>query len=90
MDTHEIVQVTTWGNIGDLLLGYKKNIAFRFRKNQVIKLNLGQLLADSEAGKGKDSTSYERVVATIPDEFKPGGMCLGLSKSDYSVINSFW
>jgi oligogalacturonide lyase len=81
MDTHEIVQVTTGANVGDLLLGHKRNVAYRFRKNQVIELNLGQLLADNEAGKVRDSASYERVVATIPDELKPGGMCLDINDS---------
>jgi oligogalacturonide lyase len=81
MATHEIVQVTTGANVGDLLLGHKKNVAFHFRDNQVIELNIGQLLADSEGGKIKDSASYERVVATIPEGLKPGGMCLDVNDS---------
>ena len=81
MDTHEIVQITTGGNPGDLLLGHKKNVAYRFRGSQVIELNLGQLLADSEQGKVKDSASYETVVASIPEDLKPGGMCIDVSDS---------
>ncbi len=81
MDTHEIVQVTTGGNPGDLLLGHRKNVAFRFRGPQLIQLNLGQLLADSEVGTVKDSASYEKVIATIPADLKPGGMCLDVSDS---------
>lgn len=76
MDTHEIVQITTGNTIGDLLLGHKKNAAFRFRGSQLIELNLAQLLSDSEAGKVQDSASYERVVATIPAGLSPGGTCL--------------
>ena len=81
MDSHEIVQITTGGNPGDLLLGHKKNVAFRFRGADVIQLNLGQLLTDSEQGKVKDSASYETVVASISRELKPGGMCLDVSDS---------
>jgi oligogalacturonide lyase len=79
MATHEIVQVTTGGSPGDLLLGHKRNVAFRFRGPDVIELNLGQLLADSEQGKVKDSANYEKVIANIPADLKPGGMCLDVS-----------
>ncbi len=79
MDNHEIVQVTTGSGVGDLLLSHKRNVAYRFRGPQIIELNLGTLLADSEKGKVKDSASYEKVVATIPDTLKPGGMCLDIN-----------
>src|SRR4051812_22701465 len=46
MDNHEIVQITTGAGVSDILLGHKKNVAFRFRDNQVIELNLGSLLSD--------------------------------------------
>ena len=82
MATHEIVQVTTGGNPGVLLLSHKKNVAYRFRGSQVIELNLGQLLVDSEQGKVKDSSSYETVVASIPENLKPGGMCIDVSDSN--------
>lgn len=81
MDSHEIVQVTTGTGVGDLLLAHKKNVAFRFRGNQVIGLNLGQLLKDSEAGAVKDSASYDGVVTTIPENLRPGGMCLDVNDS---------
>jgi len=79
MDTHEIVQITTGGNPGDLLLGHKRNVAYRFRGPQVIELNLGQLLTDSEQGNVKDSANYEKVVASIPQDLRPGGSCLDVS-----------
>jgi oligogalacturonide lyase len=79
MDNHEIVQVTTGDNVGDLLLGHKRNVAFRIRDNQVVELNLGELLTDSERGKVKDAAAYEKVVATIPADLKPGGMCLDIN-----------
>lgn len=81
MATHEIVQITTGGNPGDLLLSHKKNAAYRFRGSQVIELNLGQLLTDSEQGKVKDSASYESVVATIPENIRPGGSCIDVDDS---------
>ncbi|MCJ8165946.1 biopolymer transporter Tol [Pontibacter sp. E15-1] len=79
MDTHEIVQVTTGANTKDLLLGNKKNVAFYIRDNQVIEFSLGKLLADSERKKVQDVTGYEKVVATLPDALKPGGMCLDIN-----------
>ncbi|MDQ3846468.1 MAG: biopolymer transporter Tol [Bacteroidota bacterium] len=81
MENYEIVQVTTGSGVGDLLLGHKKNVAYRFRGPQVIELNLGQLLMDSEQRKVKDSASYERVVATIPADLRPGGTCLDVNDS---------
>jgi oligogalacturonide lyase len=87
MDSHEIVQVTTGNEAGDLLLGHRKNIAFHIRNNQVIELNLGRLLTDSEQGKVKDSASYERVVASIPAELKPGGMCLDVNDNKIYFSN---
>ncbi|WP_162053403.1 TolB-like translocation protein [Pontibacter pamirensis] len=80
MDNHEIVQVTTGRSGGDLLLGHKRNVAFQIRDNQVVEVNLEKLLADSKQGKVKHPTNYEKVVATIPDELKPGGMCLDVSE----------
>lgn len=76
METHEIIQVTTGGNVRDLLLGHKKNVAYHFRDNKLIELNLGELIENSNQGNIKDSASYERVILTIPKELKPGGMCL--------------
>ena len=78
MDDHEIVQVTT-GNTGYLLLGHKKNVAFHIRDNQVIELNLDKLLADSKRGKVKEPASYEKVLAKIPENLDPGGMCLDVN-----------
>ncbi|WP_460924781.1 TolB family protein [Pontibacter brevis] len=79
MDNHEIVQVTTGNNRGDLLLGHKRNVAFRIRDNQVVEVNLAGLLADSERGKVKEPASYEKVVATIPADLQPGGTCLDMN-----------
>ncbi|WP_432714384.1 hypothetical protein [Pedobacter sp.] len=81
MANHEIVQVTTGTAAGNLLVGHQHNLAFHFRGKDVIELNLGALLADSEHGKVKDSASYERVVASIPEDLKPGGMCLDVNDS---------
>lgn len=78
MDNHKIVQVTT-GNTDYLLLGHHKNVAFHFRDNQVIQLELGKLITDSENGTVKAPENYEKVVATIPDSLNPGGMCLDIN-----------
>ena len=79
MANHEIVQVTTGSGAGNLLVGHKKKLAFHFRGKDVIELNIGALLADSEQGTVKDSASYERIVASIPANLKPGGMCLDVN-----------
>ncbi|ALJ01104.1 biopolymer transporter Tol [Rufibacter tibetensis] len=79
MDTHEIVQVTTGTGAGDMLLGHHRNIAYRIKDNQVIEVNLEQLLKDSEAGKVKAPANYEKLVATIPSDLKPGGTCLDIN-----------
>jgi oligogalacturonide lyase len=76
MDNFEITQVTTGSSPGDLLLGHKKNVAYKIKNNQVIEFNIGQLLADSERRAVKDSATYDKVVATIPADLKPGGTCL--------------
>lgn len=76
MQDNQIVQVSSGPPFGDLLLGHKKNLAFHFRANQLIALDLGALLADSEKGIVKDSARYESVIATIPDGLRPRGMCL--------------
>ncbi|MFD3003564.1 TolB family protein [Pontibacter toksunensis] len=79
MDNYEIVQVTTGNNRGDLLLGHRRNVAFRIRDNEVIELNLEKLLSDSKQGKVKEPASYEKVVATIPENLQPGGTCLDVN-----------
>lgn len=79
MDTYEIIQVTTGKNVKDLLLGHKKNVAYHIRNNQVIELSLGDLIADSNRGKVKDSANYERIITSIPTDLKPGGMCLDVN-----------
>jgi oligogalacturonide lyase len=78
MDSHEIVQITT-GDTGYLLLGHKNNVAFHIRDHQVIELDLDKLIADSEHGRVQAPEYYEKVVASIPDTLKPGGMCLDIN-----------
>ncbi len=79
MDSHEIVQITTGDESGDLLLGHHKNVAYRIKNNKVIELNLDALLADSKLCQVKDTAAYERVVATIPSEIKPTASCLDVN-----------
>lgn len=49
---------------------------------QLIETNLETLLADSLAGKVKDASAYERVVATIPGDLRDsGGFALDADES---------
>jgi len=73
MDDYEIVQVTTGATGSDLHLGWKKNLAYFFRDGQLIELELGELLTDSEQGKVKEPEDYERVVITLPEGVSESG-----------------
>ncbi len=71
-----IVQVTEGGFTGMLCVARKSMNLYHMRsiKNkegkrtgmEVVEVNLGQLLADSEAGKVKKKKHYERICGTIP------------------------
>lgn len=76
MENHEIVQVTTGTGGHDLHLGWNRHSAYHFRGNQLIELNLGKLLDDSELNQVGDIADYEQILATVPDEIKPNGMGL--------------
>ena len=73
METYEIVQVTAGGDGGRLHLGWKENVAWHFRGAQLVRLELGALLADSERGTVKEAAAYERVAATLPEGVRPSG-----------------
>lgn len=73
MDDYEIVQVTGGDDGGTLHLGWTRNVAYHFRGGQLIELDLGALLADSEGGGVQEPSSYERVVASLPDSLRPNG-----------------
>ncbi len=89
-ETGDIVQVTEGGYTGMLCVARKSMNLYHMREArdkkgkcmgmQVIEVNLGRLLADSEAGKLKKKTTYERVCGTIPAE-----MC---SESDMALDGS--
>lgn len=68
MDDNEIVQITTGDAGSDLHLGWKNNLAYQFRDDRLIELDLGSLLEDSEKGKvNNDPSTYERNIATLPE-----------------------
>lgn len=60
MDDYEIVQVTAGDDRGSLHLGWTRNVAYHFRGGQLIELDLGALLADSEEGGVQEPSGYER------------------------------
>ncbi|HEX2854739.1 MAG TPA: hypothetical protein VHO24_16020 [Opitutaceae bacterium] len=81
--TGEIIQVTDGAETGTGSLNVaRKSMKLYFfrgggyRSNtpaKLIELNLETLLADSEAGKMKEDSAYERVVATLPDTLRESG-----------------
>lgn len=76
MDNYEITQITTGKNGREFHLSWHKNVAYQFKENQLIELNLKQLLLDSESDKVKEPDYYETIIATIPDSINPKGMAL--------------
>ncbi|MBQ3804850.1 MAG: hypothetical protein II844_03460 [Prevotella sp.] len=86
-ETGDIVQVTEGGFTGMLCVARKsmnlyhmrsvKDKAGKLTGMQVVEVNLGRLLADSEAGKLKKKKAYERICGTIPaDMCSEGDMAL--------------
>lgn len=73
MENYEIVQVTAGDGSGGLHLGWKENAAYQFRDGQLVKLDLGGLIADSERDAVKDAGRYETVMASLPDGLRPSG-----------------
>ncbi len=74
MDNYEIVQVTTGDRSREFHLGWNKNVAYYFKNGQLIELDLGRLLDDSEKGASdSDPASYERVLATLPEGLRSSG-----------------
>lgn len=69
----EIVQVTGGDDGSSLHLGWTENVAYHFRGNLLIKLNLGELLADSENGVIRDQSGYDEIVAVLPEGIRPSG-----------------
>lgn len=86
MENFEIIQVTTGGWGGSLHLGWHKNLAYRFRDFQLIEINLGKLLSDSENDKVGKPEDYERVLATLPDSMWANG--IGLDAKENRVFFS--
>lgn len=74
MKNYEIVQVTTgdWGS--NLHLGWEKNVAYFFRDEELIELDLEQLLNDSENGTvQQDPAAYTEVITTLPEGIRESG-----------------
>ncbi|REL24638.1 biopolymer transporter Tol [Rhodohalobacter sp. SW132] len=73
LEDFEIVQVTGGDDGNNLHLGWETNVAYHFRGNQLIELDLGTLLADSENGSVGDPSTYDRVVTDLPEDLNPSG-----------------
>jgi len=86
MENFEIVQITTGERGGAFHLGWHKNLAYRFRNNQLIEIKLGQLLSDSEKDQVGKEEDYERVLATIPDSIDASG--IGLDTKENRIFFS--
>jgi len=91
-DNGHIIQVTEGGFTGMLCVARKSMNLYHMRSikgkdgkrtgMEVIEVNLGQLLADSEAGKVKKKKHYERICGTIPATMcNDGDMALDGSES---------
>lgn len=89
-ETGDMVQVTEGGYTGMLCVARKSMNLYHMRMRtdkagnrtgmEVVEVNLERLLADSEAGKLKKKTAYERICGVIPAE-----MC---SESDMALDGS--
>ncbi len=82
--TGDIIQMTAGDvNASNVTLSHKTNKAFfmRDRPRQLIELNLDPLIADAMAGTPRPAATYERVVATLPDNMRGGGIALDSDES---------
>lgn len=73
LENFEIVQVTGGDDGSNLHLGWTENVAYHFRGNQLVKLKLGELLADSESNNVQDPSNYDEIVAELPEGIRPSG-----------------
>ena len=82
-ETGDIVQVTEGGYIGMLCVARKSMNLYIMREQkdkqgkrtgmEVVEINLERLLSDSENGKIKKKTAYERICGVIPAEMGSEG-----------------
>ncbi len=76
MDNYEIIQVSGEEDGSNFHLGWKENKAYHFRNNELVELNLGELLTDSEAKQVREKENYDKVVCILPENIDPNGMAL--------------
>ena len=85
-ETGEIIQITDGQRNGEYNLSRKKGLLYFTRREenkptQIIELDFDRVLADSQKGKMKVYTAYERLVAEWPDSLKiSGGMGLDVEE----------
>ncbi|MDL2208869.1 oligogalacturonate lyase family protein, partial [Parabacteroides sp. OttesenSCG-928-O15] len=84
--TGEIIQITDGERNGEYNLSRKKGLLYFVRRPegkpaQIIELDFDRVLADSEKGKMKKYTEYERLVTEWPDTLRiSGGMGLDVEE----------
>ena len=77
--TGDLVQVTEGGYLGMLNLARKAMKLYFMRKDgtpgrvQIVEVDLGRVLADSQAGAMQPAASYQRVAGITPAELEAGG-----------------
>lgn len=74
--TGDIVQVTEGGYTGMLNLARKSMKLYFMRRQdgmQIVEVDLGRVLADSEQGRMQSASAYQRVAATLPAQLEAGG-----------------
>lgn len=76
MDSHEITQIASGEDGSSFHLGWETNVAYHFRNDSLIKLDLEALLEDSKAGTIGPKAEYETTIGTIPTQLQPNGMAL--------------
>ncbi|WP_163174822.1 hypothetical protein [Bacteroides sp. 51] len=82
----EIIQITDGERNGEYNLSRKKGLLYFMRRPegkpaQVIELDFDRVLADSQKGKMKHHTNYERLITEWPDSLRvSGGMALDVEE----------
>ncbi|KJD34839.1 biopolymer transporter Tol [Tamlana nanhaiensis] len=72
--TFEITQITTGKGARDFHLGWHKNVAYRFKNNTLIEIDIEAILKDVDHNKVKTPEAYEKVLAKVPSTIKPSGL----------------
>lgn len=75
-ENFEIVQITTGKQGRDFHLGRYRNVAYQFKDNHLIEINIEQLLKHSEINQVKVPEYYEKLLVKVSDTIRPSGLAL--------------